>query len=134
MGKGLARIDHVAIWTKDLERLRAFYTTYFGVEAGDKYANPAKDFESYFLSFSSGARLEIMRLPSLVGHMGQPDGPRPGYAHLAISVGSPEQVDALVTRLLVDGYRVVDGPRHTGDGYYEASVLDPDGNHLEITV
>jgi hypothetical protein len=26
---------------------------------------------------------------------------------------------------------VLDGPRRTGDGYYESAVLDPDGNRLE---
>jgi lactoylglutathione lyase len=28
---------------------------------------------------------------------------------------------------------VESGPRDTGDGYYEAVVLDPDGNAVEIT-
>jgi lactoylglutathione lyase len=27
---------------------------------------------------------------------------------------------------------VLDGPRRTGDGYYESVVLDPDGNRVEI--
>jgi len=33
-----------------------------------------------------------------------------------------------------DGYRVVDEPRRTGDGYYESVVLDPDGNRVEIAI
>ena len=37
-------IEHVAIWTKDLERLRSFYETYFGARSGDKYVNPDKRF------------------------------------------------------------------------------------------
>ncbi len=28
---------------------------------------------------------------------------------------------------------VLDGPRRTGDGYYESVVLDPEGNRLELT-
>jgi lactoylglutathione lyase len=57
-----------------------------------------------------------------------------GYIHMAVSVSSREQVDALTSRLQQDGYRVLDGPRTTGDGYYESSVLDPDGNRIEITI
>ncbi len=41
--------------------------------------------------------------------------------------------DALTARLRDDGYAVLDGPRRTGDGYYESVVLDPDGNRLELT-
>lgn len=29
--------------------------------------------------------------------------------------------------------KIVSFPRMTGDGYYEASILDPDGNIIEIT-
>jgi lactoylglutathione lyase len=57
-----------------------------------------------------------------------------GYAHLAFSVGSEHAVDDLTERLRGDGYEVVSGPRRTGDGYYESVVLDPEGNHVEITV
>ena len=57
-----------------------------------------------------------------------------GYVHIAFSAGSREAVDALTQRLGRDGYRILDGPRITGDGYYESSLLDPDGNRLEITV
>ena len=30
------------------------------------------------------------------------------------------------------GVPVVDGPRETGDGYYEATVLDPEDNRVEL--
>ena len=125
------RIEHVAVWTSDLERLRAFYARYFQAAAGAMYENPGKQFRSYFLSFASGARLEIMQRPALATAAGHP---AQGYAHLAISVGSEATVDGLAARLRADGYPVIDGPRRTGDGYYEAVVLDPDGNRIEITV
>jgi lactoylglutathione lyase len=48
------KIEHIALWTKDLERLRVFYERYFHVKAGEKYVNPKKQFESYFLSFEDG--------------------------------------------------------------------------------
>ncbi len=59
---------------------------------------------------------------------------RTGYIHLAFSVGSREKVDALTKRLEEDGYKVVSGPRVTGDGYYESCVLGIEDNQIEITV
>jgi lactoylglutathione lyase len=140
----LPNIEHIAIWTKDLEGLKTFYETYFQARAGAKYVNPGKGFESYFLTFASGARLELMYMPAIPaslndprrqGRQSRPAGRQfTGYIHLAVSVGSPAAVDDLTARLARDGYRVVDGPRHTGDGYYESCILDPDGNRVEITV
>ncbi len=127
-------IEHMGLWTDNLERLKSFYETYFGASAGDRYVNPRKQFESYFLTFASGPRLELMRRPNLLERHDSGDAPRAGYAHLAFSVGSKQQVDDLTARLRAAGCPVVDGPRTTGDGYYESSVLDPDGNRIEITV
>ncbi len=128
------RIEHVAIWTHDLERLRSFYETYFEGRANTKYFNPRKQFESYFLIFADGARLELMQMPSIPVSQNDTQQQFTGYIHVAFSVGSREAVDALTDRLRRDGYRILDGPRTTGDGYYESSVLDPDGNRIEITV
>jgi lactoylglutathione lyase len=128
------RIEHVAIWTKDIERLRSFYQTYFQASAGPRYVNERKQFMSYFLSFASGARLEIMVKPQLVQSSDNADAPPTGYAHLALSLGSREAVDSMAERFRREGHPVVDGPRQTGDGYYECVVLDPDGNRIEITV
>ena len=128
------RIEHIAIWTHDLERLRHFYETYFGGTANAKYVNPRKQFESYFLSFTDGARLELMQMPAVPPNKNDVEQQFTGYIHIAFSAGSREAVDALTDRLRADGYRILDGPRTTGDGYYESSVLDPDGNRIEITV
>lgn len=126
------RIAHVAVWTRNLEGLKAFYETHFGAKAGPKYVNPTKQFESYFLSVASGARLEIMQMPSVSGRQ-DIGGPPQGYAHLAISVGSEAEVDRLTDRLRAGGCQILSDPRHTGDGCYESVVADPDGNPIEIT-
>jgi lactoylglutathione lyase len=128
------RIEHVAVWANDLERLKDFYCTYFEAQAGSKYVNPRRNFESYFLTFASGARMELMRMPAVpaAGPEGATD--RLGYTHLAFAVGSSEAVDRLTARLQADGFTVLDGPRVTGDGYYESKVLDPEGNQVELTV
>ncbi|HOX49330.1 MAG TPA: VOC family protein [Spirochaetia bacterium] len=125
------RIDHVAIWTNDLERLKEFYRDRLGGQPGEKYQNHAKGLETYFLRFGDGARLEIMRRPEVGLREGAGDYPR-GYAHLALSVDNPQAVDAAVARLKAAGVVVQGEPRWTGDGYYEAVVLDPDGNRIEL--
>jgi lactoylglutathione lyase len=122
------------LWTDDLERLAAFYQTYFGGTVGNRYANPVKGFESRFLSFDAGARIEIMRTTTPSPVRVEPAAQRMGLTHIAVSVGSEQRVDELTSWLRADGYAVVDEPRRTGDGYYESVVLDPDGNRVEITV
>lgn len=128
------RIEHVAIWTNDLERLKDFYKIYFKGVSGEKYINTAKNFESYFLTFESGSRLELMKMPTIPETKNDPLKQFTGIIHLAFSVGSKEKVDQLTEKLKLDGFSVLDGPRTTGDGYYESTVLDPDGNRIEITV
>jgi lactoylglutathione lyase len=126
------RIEHLAIWTKDLENLKDFYTRYFGAKAGAKYHNPSKNFESYFLSFDKGCRLELMHKPEIPETRNDAHQQFTGIIHFAISVGSKKNVDALTTQLRKDGHAIVGEPRTTGDGYYESVVLDPEGNRIEI--
>jgi lactoylglutathione lyase len=126
-------IEHVAIWCKDLEGLRHFYETYFGARSSRRCTNQARGFQSYFLSFESGARMELMRVPSIPEAREDPCRQSTGLTHLAFSAGSEERVDALTAALAGAGCEVVDGPRRTGDGYYESVVLDPEKNRIELT-
>jgi lactoylglutathione lyase len=127
------KIEHVAIYTRDLEALRSFYTKYFQATSNDLYVNPKKGFSSYFLSFSEGARLELMEMESIPDSLDDPVRQSTGIIHIAFSLGSRSAVDRMSERLREDGFRIVDGPRQTGDGYYECAFLDPDGNRIEIT-
>ena len=126
------KIEHIALYVCDLEGAKAFFETYFDAVSNDGYHNPRTDFRSYFLSFSDGSRLEIMTKPDLTDSGNLLD--RFGYAHIAFSLGSPGAVDALTARLNAGGYPTLSGPRVTGDGYYESSILGFEGNILEITV
>lgn len=128
------KIEHLAIWVDDLEVMRQFYCTYFNMSSGEKYTNAAKGFSSYFLSFAdTGARLELMHRPD-VGDAYAKRGWVKGITHFAVSVGDKQGVDQLTERLRANHYVIESEPRTTGDGYYESVVLDPEGNHVEITV
>src|SRR5699024_6016328 len=127
----MMKIEHVKYWVNNIEDMNKFYVTYFNAQANSKYHNKEKHFESYFLTFDGGARLEIMRK---IG-VDEPDyDNRIGWAHIAISLGSREAVNKVTVRLQNDGYRLVNGPRVTGDGYYESVIEDPESNLLELTV
>ena len=126
------RIEHVAIWTSDLEIMRDFYQTYFNMKCSGKYENLKKGFSSYFLSFDSGARIEIMRRNDILEEKLE-KGLVNGLTHIAISVGCRKEVDKLTKRLRLSGVKILGEPRETGDGYYESVIIDPEGNHIEIT-
>lgn len=126
------KIEHIAIWTKDLEAMKSFYQTYFNATSNDKYVN-SKGFSSYFLSFNDGARIELMKMDSIPESKDDVYQQYTGLIHLAFSVGSEDKVDEMTARFRQDGFEILDGPRRTGDGYYESVVLDPEGNRLEIT-
>lgn len=90
--------------------------------------------QSYFLTFAGGPRLELMQRPDLL-----PLDRQPGQEFVRLcSPGADGSfsatVDELTQRLVADGYQRLDGPRWTGDGYYESVVLDPEGNRIEITI
>ena len=125
------KIEHAALYTEDLERMRSFFMKYFEASSNELYHNPKTGFTSYFLSFQEGARLEIMNKPQI-----EKTGDalvRTGFIHLAFSVGSKEKVDVLTETLRNDGYEVLSGPRTTGDGYYESLILGPERIQIEIT-
>jgi lactoylglutathione lyase len=126
------KIDHIAIWTYNLEGLRDFYLRYFDASSNEIYYNHSKEFRSYFLTFNGDCRLEIMEMPSIPASKNDPLKQHVGLIHFAINVGSREKVEQLTEIIRKDGYKVIGEPRFTGDGNYESIVLDPDGNRVEL--
>ncbi len=127
-------LEHVAIWTDDLEKLKDFYVNHFGGVANLKYTNETKQFQSYFLAFKSGARLELMSMPAIPGNNNDTVTKQHlGIIHLAFGVNTMEEVDQKAVELKAAGFPILSGPRKTGDGYYEFETLDPDNNRLEVT-
>ena len=127
------KIEHAALYVRDLEEAKRFFETYFEVKSNQLYHNQKTGFQSYFLSFDEGARLEIMTRKEGLAENNQ-ELLFLGYHHLAFSLGSKEKVDELTVRLQADGYQLLSGPRLTGDGYYESCILGLEGNQIELTV
>jgi lactoylglutathione lyase len=126
------RIEHVAVWVRDLEGMRAFYVERLGASSSALYHNERTGFMSYFISFAEGARLELMSRPDVVAERPR-EATLAGYAHLALCMGGRPAVDRLVQTLEAAGVAILSQPRTTGDGYYEAVIEDPEGNHIELT-
>ena len=149
------RIDHAALFCRDLEQMRQFFIDYFDARSNEQYHNPRTGLRTYILSFTEGStRLELMQRteqrepssslewPSRDGRRqsqrpdvpdADPSQPAIGYVHLSFAVGSRKGVDLLTRRLAANGYTVTSGPRTTGDGYYESSILGPEGIQIELT-
>lgn len=125
------KLDHIALYVFDLEQTKNFFIRYFNATANDMYHNPRTGLKTYFLTFDDGSRLEIMQRPDVISAPFEQF--RQGYIHIAFSVGSKDKVDSLTGRLNEDGYKVLSGPRVTGDGYYESCVQGFENNLIEIT-
>lgn len=126
------KIDHVALYCRDLEGMKTFFEKYFHGKPNNLYHNPRTHLRTYIISFSEGcAKLEIMSRPEVEGDNSNLF--HCGYIHLSFAVGNKEEVDDLTSRLKADGYNIVSNPRTTGDGYYESCITGPEGILIEIT-
>ncbi len=127
-------LEHVAIWTSDIEAMKAFYVRFFEGNANQKYTNAFRGFESYFLSFAGGARLELMQKSGIPANANDTvNAQHRGIIHLAFGAGSIAEVDEKAQELRQAGFPILSGPRITGDGYYEFETLDPELNRIEVT-
>ena len=127
-------LEHVAIWTDKLEELKDYYVKYYEGTANNKYINEKKQFQSYFITFNSGARLELMTMPDIPDNANDRIiAQHKGIIHLAFGVNTMQEVDEKAKQLHANGFKILSGPRKTGDGYYEFETLDPDSNRIEVT-
>ena len=124
------KINHIALYVNDLEKMKAFYEKYFNAKSNKMYHNQNTGLKTYFLEFDNGCRMEIMTRENL--NSIKKEANNTGYIHLAFSVGSKDKVNELTKQLENDGYKITSPPRTTGDGYYESCFFDPENNQIEI--
>ncbi|MFT3849722.1 MAG: VOC family protein [Propionivibrio sp.] len=126
------KLAHVALWCRDLDRATAFWVEHFDAQPGERYASTRRPgFVSRFVKLDEGATLELMSIPGLAQGATEA-AERPGWAHVAIALGSQAAVDAMAARMAPLGL-LASPPRWTGDGFYEAVIRDPEGNPVEVT-
>jgi len=126
------KIDHIAIWVKDLEKMKDFYTKHFEMTANDKYVNEAKGFSSYFLTCKLGdTRIELMNRKDITENLEHRDILL-GLTHLAIGLATREAVFSMTEQFRNEGITIFSEPRITGDGYLESVIQDPEGNVIEL--
>ena len=82
------KIEHTALYARDLEAMKDFFETWFGCISGELYHNPRTGFSSYFLRFDEGSRLEIMHWDDIDQDPGRE---HLGLVHLCLSVGSKRE-------------------------------------------
>jgi lactoylglutathione lyase len=128
------KLDHVAIWTTQLETLKDYYVKFFNGRSNNKYINKETSFESYFITFDTGTRLELMQKPGIPGNLNDTVVKQyQGIIHLSFGVENMEKVVEKSNELAAAGYTILRGPRKTGDGYFEIETLDPDNNRIEVS-
>jgi lactoylglutathione lyase len=124
------KVNHIALYVNDLEKMKAFYEKYFNAKSNKMYHNNKTGLRTYFLEFQNDCRIEIMTKEKLNNIVKEENNT--GYIHIAFSVRGKEKVNELSKQLENDGYKIISQPRTTGDGYYESCVLDPENNQIEI--
>lgn len=127
------KIHHIAIWVQDIEKIKDYYTKYLGASSNNLYINETTGLRSYFLSFGSGAQIEIMNRHDIPDNANDTiHKQHKGLIHFAFWVDSEQEVDEKAKQLKADGFEILRGPRVTGDGYYEFETIDPENNRFEV--
>ena len=125
------RMDHIALVTDDIEKLKEFYVQNFGGAAQEKWTDGTVDL--YFIRFDNGVQIELEKRD----HPARYEIDREnsfGIAHLAFQVESKEALHEVTDTLIQRGVKQRSMPTAYGDDFYESSFFDPDGNVVEISV
>jgi catechol 2,3-dioxygenase-like lactoylglutathione lyase family enzyme len=119
------RLSLVTLGVSDLEGARAFYEA-MGWTSG---AEPGSD----VVFFQAGGMIvSLWSRASLAEDSGVADGGGWGGITLAHNVGSPEEVDAILTAARAAGATIARDAGRTFWGGYSGVFLDPDGHPWEI--
>jgi glyoxylase I family protein len=118
----MARIEHFAIFAADLEGVRRFYETAFGLRV--ILDNSRAPVRGYFLADDAGTALEIIERP-----VGVPAPDTRYSCHTAFAV---DDYSAARRALEAQGVRFETDTEVISDTFRTGFFSDPDGNRCQI--
>ena len=125
------KMDHVAIVTKDIEKMKDFYVECFGAKRAKRWSNGQVTL--YFIEFDNGMQIELEQRDNPARYDIDRENSF-GIAHLSFQVDTKAELDKITDELAAKGVPMRSGPTAYGDDFYESSFWDPDGNVVEIAV
>ncbi|KQS75347.1 glyoxalase [Rhizobium sp. Leaf384] len=121
-------LSYVNVFTKDIVSLSGFYRDLFGFEEIPEIRSPI------FVGLTTGQSclgFNAQDAYDLLG-LGEFSGPTGIKFLLNIDVDQPEDVDRLVPVAVSMGARLIKPPYKTYYNWYQAVLLDPEGNVFRI--
>lgn len=124
----MATLSYVNVFTKDIEALSCFYMDVFGFVEIESIRSPifrGLDTGKSCLGFNALDAYELLKLSNYSDTFGV-------KFLLNIDVDSIEEVDALVPIAVERGATLIKPPYKTYYNWYQAVLLDPEGNVFRI--
>ncbi len=129
------KIAHFALWTQQLDVQARFWVDFFASINENTLARPTPALPPILLSIDDEVVIEADDQAWPASRPARNNN-HTGWAHLALSVGGAEQVDAIAQRAGAAGI-LISPPRTTGDGYYgggdRRSRWQPDRNRRIVS-
>jgi predicted lactoylglutathione lyase len=120
-----ARCSLVTLGVSDVSRSKAFYRA-LGWEAGI-------DMDDFAVFRTAGPLLALYPIEDMSRDAGdEVPADRTRRIHLAINLGSPDEVDQAVAEFLAAGAGLLRAPEAADWGGYTSIVSDPDGHAWEL--
>lgn len=137
----VARLGHIGLTVRDIDRTVDFYSTYLGMRLTEKFEYDES--VGHGVAVAAGAflrcdvthhEMSIFRMRKSILGDDAPDAPLYGFGlhHIAFEMGTPEDLRALYTKMRDAGIEIVNARRGGPGNQPRFYARDPDGNLLEF--
>ncbi len=138
----VARLGHIGLTVRDIDRTIEFYSTYLGMRLTEKFEYEENRI-GHGVAVAAGAflrcdvthhEMSIFRMRKSILGDDAPDAPRHGFGlhHIAFELSTPEDLKRLYTKMRDGGVEIVDARKGGPGNQPRFYARDPDGNLLEF--